>query len=196
MSDCKTALIAWLISGVGIFAGFHLNKLRTIEAQRKAAVAESDRAAIATKLAATTAELEQSKAQTAEVASRLARFTVARQFTDPQRTTLRQALTAGPRGKVIITFLQVERDAAAYANQFAQLLTEAGFEVTVSDRIWVNLAHDGLWICIREVPPHAPTIEAAFKAAGIELQSFVGSAMHERISAPDDSIVFVVSNRK
>jgi len=34
------AVIAWLIAGIGIFAGFHLNKVRTIEAEAKPEYAE------------------------------------------------------------------------------------------------------------------------------------------------------------
>ena len=50
------AVVAWLISGAGIFAGFHLNKTRAIEAQHRTAKAESESAAIGEKLTTTTLE--------------------------------------------------------------------------------------------------------------------------------------------
>ena len=38
------AMISWLIGGIGLVAGFHLNKVKTLEAEAKAKAAETDRA--------------------------------------------------------------------------------------------------------------------------------------------------------
>ena len=193
------AIVAWVITGIGIFAGFHLNKMRTIDAQEKAKRSEAAREELVGQLAGTKAELEHSKAKTEELASKLARFTVPRQLSKEQTDTMKRVLAAGARGKVVITFLNVEKDASAYAKQFERLFTECGFECVLSDRIWVELAHAGLWICIRdehEVPEHAKSMESAFRAASIDLKSFVGPAMHDRIGAVKDAVVFVVSNRE
>jgi hypothetical protein len=58
------ALIGSLISGVGIVAGFHLNKLKTIEAEAKSKKADGDREAI-------TLELAEAKAKTARCTTRI-----------------------------------------------------------------------------------------------------------------------------
>ena len=69
------ALVGWAIGGIGLIAGFHLNKLKTVEAETKAKTAETDRATIA-------GELETARARTAELERKLA----PRQLTPKQRS--------------------------------------------------------------------------------------------------------------
>ena len=59
------AIIAWLGAGVAIYAGFHLNKVRTIESQRKARESEEDKIRIKAELELATSKLEDAKAKLA-----------------------------------------------------------------------------------------------------------------------------------
>jgi len=194
------AVVAWLISGAGIFAGFHLNKTRAIDAQHRTAKAESESVAISEKLTTTTKELEKSRARTAEVAEELARFTRPRVLTDDQKVAIRTALASAPKGKVVMTYLSVEKDAELYCRQIGTFLTELEYEVSSPPKLWLQLSLDGLYICVRDLknpPAHAASLQAGFKAAGITVQGFGDESMFTQVGVPvaEDAFIFAVSNR-
>lgn len=184
---------------LGIWAGVHLTRLRERDAKAKLEKVETELTASATRLKASEVELEQTKAKTTEVASQLAKFTVPRRLTDEQITSLRQSLPNGPRGKVVMTFLSVERDAEKYTEQIAQVLSAAGFEVTTSKNLWLQLAFGDIFLCARDTsnaPAHAVHIQRCFQGAGLSLRAHQDPKMYSDMSVPEDAIIFVVSNRE
>ena len=166
-------------------------RLTTLQRQEKARAEQQ--------LKASEAELEQTKAETAEVASQLERFIGPRRLTDEQISSLRKSLPNGPRGKVVMTFLSVESDAQEYAEQVSQILTEAGFDVTTSKSRWLKLPVDGIFLCARDTanaPHHAVHIQLCFQAAGLRLRAHQNEKMFADMGVRDDAIIFVVGNRE
>jgi hypothetical protein len=111
------AMISWLVGGVGLVAGFHLNKVKTIEVEAKAKKAESDRAAIAL-------QLETAKAKTAELETQIA----PRQLSDEQRTKFVKFLDGAPKGPVAIIYVS-PGESMDFAEQIRSLMESAGFSV-------------------------------------------------------------------
>jgi hypothetical protein len=150
-------------------------------------------------LKASEAELDLTRAKAAEVASELARYTAPRRLTDEQIASLRKSLPNGPRGKVVMAFLTVESDAQQYAEQIAQLLTETGFEVSMSKKSWLHFAVGDIFLCARDTsyaPAHAVHIQLCFQAAGLRLRAHQDEKMYSEMGVHDDAIIFVVSNRE
>ncbi len=150
-------------------------------------------------LKASEAELDLTRAKAAEVASELARYTAPRRLTDEQIASLRKSLRNGPRGKVVMAFLSVESDAQQYAEQIAQLLTETGFDVSMSKKLWLHFAVGDIFLCARDTsfaPAHAVHIQLCFQAAGLRLRAHQDEKMYSDMGVDDDAIIFVVSNRE
>jgi hypothetical protein len=145
--------------------------------------------------------LERMSTNSTEVADALAQLTDPRKITEAQKTALRKSLRTGPRGKVIVTFLSVEWDAEKYARQIADLLIAAGFDVSISDYLWVHLDDDGVFLCTREpgaLPAQSPAahIQRCFEAARIDLAPpVVSTEICQAVGAPVDATILVVSNR-
>jgi hypothetical protein len=166
-------------------------RINTLQQQEKA-LAEQ-------RLKASDAELDQTRAKAAEVASELARYTAPRRLTDEQIALLRKSLPNGPRGKVVMAFLSVESDAQQYAEQIAQLLTETGFDVSMSKKLWLHFAVGDIFLCARDTsyaPAHAVHIQLCFQAAGLRLRAHQDEKMYSDMQVHDDAIIFVVSNRE
>jgi hypothetical protein len=166
-------------------------RINTLQQQEKA-LAEQ-------RLKASDAELDQTRAKAAEVASELARYTAPRRLTDEQIALLRKSLPNGPRGKVVMAFLSVESDAQQYAEQIAQLLTETGFDVSMSKKLWLHFAVGDIFLCARDTsyaPAHAVHIQLCFQAAGLRVRAHQDEKMYSDMGVPDDAIIFVVSNRE
>ncbi len=188
------AILGWLVSGVGIFAGFHLTKVRAIESEEKARQAEVQRIETAEELRIAKAEAAAAKKQVDELEIKQR----PRVIDDKQHQALVAALKAGPKGKVVVTFLSVEGDAQKYAEQITSIFTDAGFDVTLSKKLWLQLALDGVYIAAKEkgaVPLHGPFIQQCFKEAGIPVGGFYDPKFLSDVGAPDDGVVFAVSNR-
>lgn len=133
-----------------------------------------------------------------QVADELLRRASNRTITDEQRDQLFSSLQVGPKGRVIVTFLSVERDAQKYAEQIVSILVKTGFDVTLSKYIWLQLALDGVYITAKEkgkVPIHGAFIQNCFREAGIQVRGFYDPKFLKDVGASDDSIVFAVSNR-
>ena len=161
------AIIGWLIAGCGVFAGFHLNKVRAIEAQQKARKAEADRAAIAERLATTTAELERAKAITAELVVKA----TPRTLTSHQREAFIAAAAKAPKGFVTVSAIVSDPEAYAYANQFRSLLDAAGYPnhfIPIAQAIDTK---PGICLCHGNIalPPYTDGLEHAMQAANIPL---------------------------
>lgn len=161
------AIIAWIIAGVGVFGSFHLNKVRTIEAQQKAKRAEADRDSMAAQLAFTSAELERTKTQTAELASKAAPRTI----TPQQRALFIQAAASQPKGLVVLNPLSGQAEPAQYAAAIADMLNAAGYTTEVLGMMPMG-AVVGMGLTVRpgeDYPPHTDGLISAFAAAGIRM---------------------------
>jgi len=168
-------------------------------AERVADLQRADKSKAQERLSVSESELEATKAKTAEVAARLARVTEPRNLTAEQSRTLKALLPAGPRGKVVLTFLSVERDAERYMRQIGALLAECGFEVTYSDHLWFQLAFDSVYVCARKegaVPAQGAHIQNCFREAGIRVKGFYDEKFVDGLGVPQDGVVFVVSSRE
>jgi hypothetical protein len=166
-------------------------RITTLQRQEKARAEQQ--------LNASKVELEHTKAETAQIASQLERFTGPRRLTDEQIASLRKSLPKGPHGKVVMTFLSVESDAQKYAEQIGQLLTETGFEVSTSKSRWLKLAVEGIFLCARDTsnaPHHAVHIQLCFQAAGLRLRAHQNPKMYSDMGIRDDAIIFVIGNRE
>jgi hypothetical protein len=144
-------------------------------------------------------ELQPTNKKNAEAAARLAPSTVPRRLSDEQIASLRKSLPTGPRGKVVITYLSVESDAQKYAEQIAHLLTETGFDVSMSKNVWLQLSVGGIFLCARNTsnaPAHAVHIQLCFQATGLRLRAHQNEKMYSDMSVPNDAIIFVVSYRE
>ena len=144
-------------------------------------------------------ELLKTKAQTNELNAELSRFVAPRSLPDEQAEALRKCLSDGPRGSVVIASLKAESDAEAYAAQIAKLLTDTGFEVSMSNTVWLQLPVKGLYLCARDVanaPLHAVHIQRCFQTAGLRLRAHEDKKMYTDMNVPEDAIIFVVGARE
>ena len=177
---CVTMVNQWLTA-----------RINTLQKQEKT-LAEQ-------RLKASEAALDQTRAKAAEVSSELSRYTAPRRLTDAQIASLRKSLRNGPRGKVVMAFLSVESDAQQYAEQIAKLLTETGFDVSMSKKLWLHFAVGDIFLCARDTtyaPAHAVHIQLCFQAAGLRLRAHQDEKMYSDMGVPDDAVIFVVSNRE
>jgi hypothetical protein len=158
------ALTSWLVGGIGLIAGFHLNKIKTVEAELKAKSAESQRAELASKL-------EISQVKTAELEKRLA----PRQFTAEQRARFISALAKAPKGPVTIVYSDRQQETVKFVDQMKSLIIDAGFEVPTTPEYTFayTIQPPGPWfislVAITGAEPaYARPIHLAFQAIGIE----------------------------
>jgi len=150
-------------------------------------------------LRASRTELLRAKAQTNELHAELSRFVAPRSLPNEQIEALKNCLADGPRGPVVMAALKAEADAEPYAAQISKLLTDAGFEVTTSKTIWLQLPVKGLYLCARDVanaPLHAVHIQRCFQTAGIRLRAHEDKKMYADMAVPEDAIIFVVGARE
>ena len=160
---------------------------------------EHEKRAAEEQLRTSQVEAARANAKAAEVSAELARFTAPRRLTDEQIASLRECLPKGPRGKVVMASLKVENDAESYAAQIAKVLTDAGFDVTTTKTVWLQLAVKGIYLCARDAsyaPTHAVHIQRCFQSAGLRLRAHQDKKMYSDMNVPDDAIIFVVSSRE
>ncbi|MBL9201316.1 MAG: hypothetical protein JNL39_12465 [Opitutaceae bacterium] len=183
-------ILALFTAAAGVFNQWVTERIADLQRAEKTKAHE--------RLKASEEELAATKARTAEVAGQLERLTVPRRLTEVQRAILRKNLPTGPRGKVIVTFLSVERDAQKYADEIGEILKETGFDVVSSNYLWLQLAFEGLYINGREagkIPSHAIHLQKCFSEAGLRVKGAYDQKMMNDLQAPEDAIAFVVSNR-
>lgn len=192
------AVVGWLIAGVGIFAGFHYYRIKAADAERQTREAEEARANLAQELSETKGDLAAAEKEASRASAELQYIRTPRSLSVEQEKLLKGLLSAGPKGKVTVTFLSVEGDAEHYAKQIGKTLSDAGFDVTMSGHLWLQLALDGLFLCVREagsVPPHGSFIQHAFKTAGIRLKGHYDAQLCDKLNVPKDGVVLAVSNK-
>ena len=158
------AMIGWLIGGAALIAGFHLNKVKTIEAEAKARKAETDRTEIA-------AKLETANAKTAELEKKLA----PRQLTPQQRKQFISAVADAPKGPITVVYSNPQPETIAFATQIRSLFIEAGFEVSAPPEYTLAFTIDppapwfiSLVAVLGTEPPYAQAIHHAWRAIGVE----------------------------
>ena len=150
-------------------------------------------------LRASRTELLRSKAKANELNAELSRFVAPRTLPTEQLDALKKCLSDGPHGRVVIAALKSESDAEAYADQISKLLTESGFEATMSNTVWLQLPVKGLYLCARDVanaPLHAVHIQRCFQTAGLRLRAHEDKKMYADMKVPDDAIIFVIGARE
>jgi hypothetical protein len=158
------AIIGWLIAGAALIAGFHLNKVKTIEAEAKARKAEADRTEMA-------AKLETAHAKTAELEKKLA----PRQLTPQQRKQFISALADAPKGPLTIAYSNPQPETIGFVAQVRSLIIESGFEVSAPPEYTLAYTIDppapwfiSLVAIPGTEPPYAQAIRHAFQSIGVE----------------------------
>ena len=127
------AVIVWFFGGIGVFAGYHLNRVRGIESKAKAISAEADADAIRSeaadlrsKLVATSKELEETKAKTLTHDDILSYRTI----TTEKRKSFLKATKDLPKGRLFVSVVDNDTEAYQYALAINALLFDAGYEPT------------------------------------------------------------------
>lgn len=185
-----------LLCGVIFVGAALLNQWLTT---RISTLQEREKNGATRQLHAAQAELGRVNTRAAEVIAELSRYTAPRRLTEEQMTSLRKSLPNGPHGKVVMASLKVENDAEAYAAQIGKLLAEAGFEVTTTKTVWLQLAVKGIYLCARDAsyaPAHAVHIQRCFQTAGLRLRAHQDKKMYTDMGVPEDGIIFVVGGRE
>jgi hypothetical protein len=118
------AILGWLITGVGIFAGFHLTKVRAVESDAKARKAEVQRVE-------TVEELRIAKAE-ASAAKKLADDLEAKQrprsIPDDVLATITAIASTAPKKDILqITCVVGDNEAWALAEQIKSAFEKGGF---------------------------------------------------------------------
>jgi hypothetical protein len=150
-------------------------------------------------LRASRTELSRTKAKTSELTAELSRFIAPRSMSGEQVASLKKCLADGPKGKVVMAALKTETDAEPYAIQIAEILIDAGFDVSTAKTVWLQLPVKGLYLCARDVanaPVHAVHIQRCFQTAGLRLRAHEDKKMYADMDVPEDAIIFVVGARE
>jgi hypothetical protein len=124
-----------------------------------------------------------------------------RHLTEQQKSDLSKLLRDGPKGQVVITTLSLETDAPEFAQEIYAVLSDAGFGVQISDKIWLRLKLDGFYIVAanaRPAPAHTAFIQRCFQTAGIRLKALEDPAFFDEFqpSIPKAAAILVISNRE
>ena len=179
------AMISWLIGGIGLVAGFHLNKVKTLEAEAKARAAETDRTEIA-------GELETARARTAELERKLA----PRQLTAEQRSEFIAALANAPKGPITVAYVSPQPESTGFVEQIRSLLIDAGFTIPAKSEYALSytIAAPAPWFIAivafpNAQPAYALPIQQAFKQIGIDAIATDGS----QIVQPGELKIYVGS---
>jgi hypothetical protein len=186
----------WIVCGL-IFLIFVI--VNQWVAARISALQEDEFRRTQQQLRASKTELLKTKAKTNELNAELSRFVAPRSLPDDQIEVLKKCLSDGPRGPVVIAALKSETDADAYAEQISKLLTDSGYDVTMSNTVWLQLPVKGLYLCARDVasaPLHAVHIQKCFQTSGIRLRAHEDKKMYSDMAVPEDGIIFVVGARE
>jgi hypothetical protein len=156
-----------------------------------------EREAGKSRLIAAQEELRRLRSNTTAVTSTLDKLTVPRKLTADQISKLRSVLSSAEKGKVVVTYLTVEWDSEDYAKQLAAVLKEIGFTVQVSEYLWVDLEHDGLFLVSTAATPSATmlALQKAFSQIGIEVPFHPPGIIAKEIGAEHGETILVVSNR-
>ena len=168
-------------------------------ASRMSVLQEEEKERAQQLLQASRNELARVKTKTTELNEELSRFVAPRTIPEDQLEPLRKCLSDGPRGPVVMAALKTESDAEAYAAQISKVLTDAGFIVSNSSTVWLQLPVKGLYLCARDVanaPVHAVHIQRCFQTSGIRLRAHEDHKMYTDMSVPENAIIFVVGARE
>lgn len=187
---------AFIVCGIVFLAFVVLNQWA---ASRMSALQQQEHERTEQQLRASRTELARTRAKTNELSEELSRFVAPRAIPEDQADALRKCLADGPRGSVMIAALKTESDAEAYANQIAKVLTDAGYRVSFSNTVWLQLPVKGLYLCARDVsnaPLHAVHIQRCFQTVGIRLRAHEDKKMYTDMAVPEDAIIFVVGARE
>jgi hypothetical protein len=193
------SIVAWLLAGIGIIAGFNHYKVKTRDATENAAIADSLRVEMEKELNETKLKLDSTKIKSEKISIDLESIKTPRFVTERQKQDLLQLLKKTRKGTVVVTYLSVERDAENYAKQIVEILKQSGYNTILSKHLWLQLAHDGIFICAWEphtVPFFATDLQNSMKSVGIKIAGSYDSDFLSTLKVPCDGIALVISNKK
>lgn len=185
------------IAGVLVFLAFAAIALNQWLVLLIASQQKLERNTSRTRLIAAEEELRRLRNQLSAVANSMDKMTSTRKLPAAKVAELNAALANIEKGKVLITYLTTERDAEDYAKQLAKVLTEAGYEVTLSDHLWVSFDQSGLFLTSKEgnLPEHGKQLQGAFSKIGVDLPGLPPGEIGKELVFSSSEVVLVVSGR-
>lgn len=164
------SILRWVglsVTAVGVLITFGSHYI----ADKLLVVQRTEKTQAQERLKASEAELQATKAKTAELAHKLA----PRQLTAEQCTTFIAALAKTPKGPVGIVYVSPQPESTGFVEQIRSLLTDAGFTIPAKSEysLGYTIAAPAPWfIAVIAVagqePPYALPIRQAFKEIGID----------------------------
>jgi hypothetical protein len=150
-----------------------------------------------TRLITAEEELRRLRNQMSSVASTVEKMTSTRNLPATKVAELKAALATAQKGKVLITYLTIEWDAEDYAKQLAKVLTDAGYDVTVSDHLWVSFEQSGVFLTSKDgsLPDHGYALQRGFAKIGVDVPLVQPGEIAKELTLSGGEAVLVVSNR-
>jgi hypothetical protein len=81
----------------------------------------------------------------------------------------------------------------------AEVLSESGFDVTSSKRLWLQLAFGGVFVAVRDAanaPVHGVHAQTCLQSAGLRVRGASLPEMLDQFDVPAGGVVLAVSNRE
>src|SRR5215207_9636303 len=185
------------VAGFLLLLGFAALCLNHWLIQRIASQQKFERDSGRSRLIAAEEELRRLRGQMSSVANSVEKLTSTRKLSATQVTGLKAALASAEKGRLIIIYLTIEWDAEDYAHQLAKILKEAGYEVTLSDHLWVEFKQPGLFLTSKDgtLPSHALALQRAFLTVGVDVPAAPPEDIGKELEVQIGDAVLVVSNR-
>jgi hypothetical protein len=185
------------VAGLLLLLGFAALCLNHWLIQRIASQQKLERDSGRSRLIAAEEEVRRLRGQMSSVANSVERLTSTRRLSATQVTELKAALSSAEKGRLIVTYLTIEWDAEDYAHQLAKILKEAGYEVTLSDHLWVEFKQSGLFLTSKDgtLPSHAQGLQRAFLTIGVDVPAAPPDDIAKELELQKGDAVLVVSRR-
>lgn len=175
------AIIVWFFGGIGVFAGYHLNRVRGIESSAKAAAAKAAEddirakaAELQSKLDATTKELEETKAKTLTHDDILSY----RAIKAEQKKLFLDGIKDAPKGAVKVWAVTNNDEAFQYAKAISTMLAEGGYQTGRVVNSWMSATpQEGIIAAVatqESITEYRSSFVAALMESGIKLRSIIG----------------------
>jgi hypothetical protein len=185
------------IAGLLMLLAFGAVALNQWLVHRIASQQKFERDSSKSRLIAAEEELRRLRNQMSSVASTVDKMTSTRNLSAAKVAELKSALAAAEKGKVLITYLTIEWDAEDYAKQLAKVLREAGYDVTLSDHLWVSFDQGGLFLTSKDgtLPPHGKALQQGFAKIGVDAPLVPPGEIGKELSLAEGETVLVVSTK-
>ena len=185
------------VAGLLLLLGFAALCLNHWLLHRIATQQKLERNSGKSRLIAAEEELRRLRGQMSSVANSVEKLTSTRKLSATQVNELKAALISAEKGPLIITYLTIEWDAEDYAHQLSKILKEAGYNVTLSDHLWVEFKQSGLFLTSKDgrLPSHATALQKAFAVIGENVPAAPPDEIAKELEIKDGEVVLVVSSR-